>query len=61
MKLLEIGFLALVTTLFSVSCNRIDKNTFNFDDMLIRIAGIEIDSTHLDEYIAILQIKNYYF
>jgi|GEM_PF-5948041 len=61
MKLLEIGFLALVTTLFSVSCNRTDKNTFNADDMLIRIAGIEIDSSHLDEYIAILQIKNYYF
>ena len=55
MKLLEIGFLAIFITLFSISCNRTDKNTFNSDDMLIRIAEIEIDSSHLDEYIAILK------
>ena len=57
MKLLEIGFLAIFITLFSISCNRTDKDkhTFNSDDMLIRIAEIEIDSSHLDEYIAILK------
>ena len=57
MKYLKLGFFAFFVTVISISCNRREenKNTFNYDDMMIRIAKLEIDSTYLDEYVSILK------
>ena len=46
-----------IVILFFVSCTENNQaiETTNYDDMKIRIAEIEIDSIHFDEYIAILK------
>lgn len=53
-----IGLLFLVFTLFGNAGNgqiKEDDQRVKFDDLLIRIAEIEVDASSLDEYIAILK------
>jgi quinol monooxygenase YgiN len=57
MKLMNIEFLFSMALIFVSSCTQKveNENAFNADDMMIRIAEIEIDSTYLEEYISILK------
>lgn len=57
MKYLKIRFLVLLTILAFSSCNQEEqkKTAFNSDNMIIRIAEIEIIPEYLDEYILILE------
>lgn len=57
MNFLKIGFLFLLPGLIGMACSKMDQNKkgFKADDMMIRMAEIEIDSAYFDEYIAILQ------
>lgn len=54
MNIESLFFIALI---FVSSCTQRaeNKNTFNADDMMIRISEIEIDLTNLEEYISILK------
>lgn len=54
---LLIVFSTIIPGLISIACNK-QRDTvrdFNPEDMMIRVAEIEIDSQYLDDYIAILQ------
>ena len=57
-RIVFIGFLSMITI---ISCQSPDPNmagsstNVNLEDMMIRIAELQIDSTYLDEYIAILK------
>jgi len=57
MNFLKIDFLLLLLALIGFACNEPNEynNAFNADNMMIRIAEIEIAPEHLDEYIAILK------
>ena len=57
MSFLRIVFLALLSALAGMACSKMNQNKkgFKVDDMMIRMAEIEIDSAYLDEYIAILK------
>lgn len=57
MYYLKIGSVALVSALLSLSCfeQNEQRTTPNADEMMIRIAEIEIDSAYIDEYTAILK------
>ena len=57
MNFLKIDFLLLLLALIGFACNEPIEynNAFNADNMMIRIAEIEIAPEHLDEYIAILK------
>lgn len=57
MNLLKIGFLALLPALAGMACSTMDQNKkgFKADDMMIRMAELEIDSAYFEEYIAILK------
>ena len=49
--------LVIIAGLSASSCNqtKLNKNPLNLDDMMVRIAEIEIDAAQLDEYLAILK------
>ena len=53
----KIGLLALLPALACMACSKMNQNNkeFKADDMMIRMAEIEIDSAYFDEYIAILK------
>ena len=57
MKKLNLVIIIIIITLFGNSCNDMsqNENKIDSDDMMIRIAEIEIDSVFLDEYISILK------
>lgn len=57
MGFLKIVFLALLCAIVGSACNqpKPKNQIFNADNMMIRIAELEIDSTYLDEYLAILK------
>lgn len=58
MKLQRIISLVLFTIIFGSSCKdgrKPNNEAFNPDDLMIRIAEIEIDSNYLEEYISILK------
>lgn len=57
MNFLKIGFLALLPALAGMACSKMNQNKkgFKADDMMIRMAEIEIDSAYVGEYIAILK------
>ncbi|MCB9265731.1 MAG: antibiotic biosynthesis monooxygenase [Lewinellaceae bacterium] len=57
MNFLKIGLLALLPALACMACSKMNQNNkeFKADDMMIRMAEIEIDSAYFDEYIAILK------
>jgi quinol monooxygenase YgiN len=57
MKSIAITFIFLLCLLFCLSCNedKTEAEFFKHNDMKIRIAAIEIDSTYFEEYIAILK------
>ncbi len=58
MKHLKVGLLVILFGILSGSCSdRIkEKNTaFQTDELMVRIAEIEIDSNYVDDYIAILK------
>lgn len=57
MKILKTSLLYLLIMALGSSCSKVkkDKNEFEPEQMMIRIAEIEIDSLYLDEYIAILK------
>lgn len=57
MNLLKIGFLALLPALAGMACSTMNQNKkgLKADDMMIRMAELEIDSAYLEEYIAILK------
>ena len=51
------SFVFLIT-LFGYSCSteqKTNREVFNSDDMLVRIAEIEIDANYLEEYVSILK------
>ena len=56
MKLLKIVCWVLLLTLVSIACSNMNQNkkAFNADNMMIRMAELEIDSAYHDEYLAIL-------
>ncbi len=47
----------LLPALIGASCSKVSENEAEYDpgEMMIRIAEIEIDSNHLEEYMAILK------
>lgn len=57
MNFLKTGVLVLLSALAGMACSKMNQNEkgFKADDMMIRMAEIEIDSAYLDEYIAILK------
>ena len=57
MNFLETGLFILIAALLSSGCNKPSSihKTFNADNMMIRMAELEIDSAHLDDYLAILK------
>ena len=57
MKHLKTGYLAFLCLLIFNSCAEMKqaKKTVNTNDMMVRIAEIEIDPDYLDKYITILQ------
>ncbi|WP_245706091.1 putative quinol monooxygenase [Catalinimonas alkaloidigena] len=57
MKLLKLGFFVLGFALWLTSCHEKGRaqGTVDTDAMMIRIAELTIDSTYLDEYLAILK------
>jgi hypothetical protein len=54
MEFLRIKLLVLFTAILGTSCNHEikHKEVFNFNDLKIRLAEIEIDSVYFDEYIS---------
>ena len=57
MKILKTSLLYLLIMALGSSCSKVkkDKNEFEPEQMMIRIAEIEIDPIYLKEYIAILK------
>ena len=57
MKLTNNISLFFIALIFVSSCTQKseNENSFNADDMIIRISEIEIDSNYLEEYISILK------
>jgi len=57
MKILKTGLLVLLPTLIAISCGKMNQNKMKFEpgNRMIRIAEIEIDSSYVDEYMAILK------
>lgn len=57
MKLLQKRLLILMMVLISISCEEKDQNTDpnNPENMIIRIAEIQIDPNYLEDYISILK------
>lgn len=58
MNLLQPAFTTLLLLLMGQACSPVQPNSDpspSLDDMMIRIAALEIDSTYLDEYLRILQ------
>lgn len=57
MKLIKLVFPLFLSTLLAVSCADPEqtKNAFTTDDLMVRIAAIEIDSSSVDEYLAIIK------
>lgn len=57
MKSLHVFFAALLATFLFSSCNKTEqaKNDVKPKDMMVRIAEIEVDSSYLQEYNAILK------
>lgn len=57
MKLLRITWLVLFASLIGSSCTHAieQKEAFSLEDMMIRMAEIEIDAAYIDEYIGILK------
>jgi quinol monooxygenase YgiN len=53
----KIFFAILLSAFVGSACNKPNSNnqTFNSENMMIRIAELEIDPTYLDEYLAILK------
>ncbi|MEL4308839.1 putative quinol monooxygenase [Joostella sp. CR20] len=52
----KLSLLCIAITLF-ISCTEesVSKKSFNTDEMMVRIAEIEVDSLYLEEYMSILK------
>ena len=57
MEIKRSAYLILLITMVCLSCaqEQQNQNSFTVDNMMIRIAEIEIEPSYLDEYIAILK------
>lgn len=60
MNFLKIGLLFFLAGLIGSACSKMSsqKKGFKAEEMMIRIAELEIDSAYLDEYIAILKAES---
>ncbi|MGA8854785.1 MAG: putative quinol monooxygenase [Christiangramia sp.] len=57
MKLLNTRLIIFIISLLAISCNEKDQNkdSYNSQNMMIRISEIEIDPNYLKDYISILK------